>query len=203
MKFLEPLNNNLNKMLNKKFIASLRNTYLEKNNERRQIISRSNLILNNSKKAIFAIHRDDLKLAKERLDENEDIIKKINKDFGENRAIGEGAFMAGLEEYVEAKLFYDFITTSKIGNIKEVDVPLESYLGGLCDLTGELIRLATNKAIEKKFSEIGKIKDVINEVLNELIDFDITGYLRTKYDQARNNLKKIEQMDYEINLRKL
>jgi predicted translin family RNA/ssDNA-binding protein len=190
-------------MINKKFIATLRDDYIQKNNERRQIISRSNIILNNAKKAIFAIHRADLKLAEERLSENEDIIKKIKNDFGESRAIEEGAFMAGLEEYAEAKLFFNFIKTGKIDKIKEVKIPLESYLGGLCDLTGELIRLATNKAIEKKFSEIGEIKNIINEVLNELIDFDITGYHRTKYDQARTNLKKIEQMDYEINLRKL
>lgn len=190
-------------MLDKKFIKTIRDSYLEKNNERRQIISRSNLILNNAKKAIFAIHRNEIDLAKERLRENEDVIKKIKADFGLNRAIAEGAFMASLEEYAEAKLFFNFITSSKIGKIKETEIPLESYLGGLCDLTGELVRLATNKAIEKKFSEIGKIKEIINEVLNELIDFDITGYLRTKYDQARTNLKKIEQMDYEINLRKL
>lgn len=190
-------------MINKKFIATLRDDYIQKNNERRQIISRSNIILNNAKKAIFAIHRDDLKLAEERLSENEDIIKKMKNDFGESRAVEEGAFMAGLEEYAEAKLFFNFIKTGQIDKIKEVKIPLESYLGGLCDLTGELIRLATNKAIEKKFSEIGEIKNIINEVLNELIDFDITGYHRTKYDQARTNLKKIEQMDYEINLRKL
>ncbi len=190
-------------MIDKKFVSNLKKNYLEKNSERRQIISRSNLILNNSKKAIFAIHRNDMELAKERLEENEDVIKKIKSDFGMDRATTEGSFMAGLEEYAEAKLFFNFITTSKIGKIKEIELPLESYLGGLCDLTGELVRLATNKAIDKKFSEIGKIKEIINEVLNELIDFDITGYLRTKYDQARNNLKKIEQMDYEINLRKL
>lgn len=190
-------------MINKKFIATLRNDYIEKNNQRRQIISRSNIILNNSKKAIFAIHRGDLAIAQERLSENEDIITKLKKDFGEHRATEEGAFMAGLEEYVEARLFFDFIKTGNIGKIKEVKVPLESYLGGLCDLTGELIRLATNKAIEKNFAEIKNVKNVINEVLNELIDFDITGYHRTKYDQARTNLKKIEQMDYEINLRKL
>ncbi len=190
-------------MINKKFTTILRNQYIKKNNERRQIISRSNIVLNNAKKAIFAIHRGDLDLATERLNENEDIINKLKKDFGENRIIEEGAFMAGLEEYVEARLFFDFIKTGKIGKIKEAKVPTESYLGGLCDLTGELVRLATNKAIEKKFSEVSTIKNIINEILNELIDFDITGYLRTKYDQARINLKKIEQMDYEINLRKL
>lgn len=190
-------------MLDKKFIASLRKDYSEKNSQRRQIISTANIILNNSKKAIFAIHRDEVKVAEEKLLENEASIKKLSKNFGATRIVKEGAFMAALEEYTEAKLFFNFVKTGKIGKIKEVAIPLESYLGGICDFTGELVRRAVNESIAKNFSEVKKIKNIINEILNELIDFDITGYLRTKYDQARGNLKKIEQMDYEISLKQL
>jgi len=190
-------------MLDKKFISSLKENYSEKNSQRRQIISASNIILNNSKKAIFAIHRNEIGVAEEKLIENEKSIKKLNENFGSNRATEEGAFMAALEEYVEAKLFFNFVITGKIGKIKEIKIPLESYLGGICDFTGELVRRAVNESIDKNFIEVKKIKNIINEILNELIDFDITGYLRTKYDQARGNLKKIEQMDYEISLKQL
>lgn len=190
-------------MLDKKLMESLRKEYSQKNNERRQIISLSNIVLNNSKKAIFAIHRQELKLAKERLEESEKIVEKINKNFGASRAKEEGSFMASLEEYAEAKLFYNFVKDGKIIKIKEIKLPLESYLGGICDFTGELVRRAVNESIDKNFDEVKKIKNIINEILNELIDFDITGYLRTKYDQARGNLKKIEQMDYEISLKKI
>ncbi len=190
-------------MLNNKFINSLKKEYANKNSERRQIISLSNIILNNSKKAIFAIHREDQKKAEENIIESEKLINKIYKNFKENRAKEEGAFMASLEEYAEAKLFFNFIKSGKIDKIKEVKLPLESYLGGICDLSGELIRLATNKAIKKDFAAIENIKEIINEILGELIDFDMSGYLRTKYDQAKNNLKKIEQMNYEINLKQL
>ncbi|HPT08336.1 MAG TPA: hypothetical protein PLE28_01415 [bacterium] len=190
-------------MVNKKFIDSLKKDYLKKNNDRRQIISLSNIILNNSKKAIFAIHRKDLELANLKLNENEKMINQIVKNFKAERAEEEGAFMAGLEEYTEAKLFFNFVSTGKIEKIKEVNLPIESYIGGLCDFTGELVRKAVNEIIDKNLSEIKPIKNAINDVLNELIDFDITGYLRTKYDQARGNLKKIEQIDYEISLKQL
>jgi len=196
------LNKNIN-MLNKKFIESIKKDYLKKNSDRRQIISLSNIVLNNSKKAIFAIHRKDIKIASEKLSESDNIINKIFKNFGTNRPLEEGSFMAALEEYAEAKLFFNFATTKKIDKIKEIKLPVESYIGGMCDFTGELVRLAINEIIDKNLSAIKPIKDTINEVLNELIDFDITGYLRTKYDQARGNLKKIEQIDYEINLKKL
>jgi len=35
----------------------------------------------------------------------------------------------------------------------------------------------------------------------ELIEFDLAGYLRTKYDQAKTNLKKIEYIAYELKLK--
>ncbi len=190
-------------MLDKKLMNSLRLEYTKKTNERRQIISLSNIVLNNSKKSIFAAHRQEIELAEEKLQESENIIKKISKNFSMNRAKEEGSFMAALEEYVEAKLFFNFVKNGKINKIKEIKVPMESYLGGLCDLTGELVRRAINETINKNFSEIKNIKKIINEILNELIDFDVTGYLRTKYDQARGNLKKIEQIDYEISLKNL
>lgn len=188
-------------MLDKKFVESLRKNYIEKNSQRRQIISSSSIILNNSKKAIFAAHRQDIKLAEEKLKESEDIIKKIEKKFGLNRLREEGSFSASIEEYVEAKLFLSFVKTKKITKIKETKISEEAYIGGICDFTGELIRLATNEAINKNFTEIKNVKNIINEILNELVDFDIVGHLRTKYDQARGNLKKIEQMDYEISLK--
>jgi predicted translin family RNA/ssDNA-binding protein len=159
------------------------------------------MVLNYSKKAIFAIHRKDQQASEYNIRESEKIIEKINKKFSPNKAKDEGAFMAALEEYVEAKLFSSFKKTEKIKAIKEFDIPVESYIGGLCDLSGELIRMAINEATEKNFEEVEKTKKAINEILNELIDFDITGPLRTKYDQAKRNLNKIEQINYEIKLR--
>lgn len=188
-------------MINKKFINSLRENYLKRNSERRQIISLSNIILNNSKKSIFAMHRQDLKLALNNLKESEKIMGKLKKDFGLNRVKEEGSYSAAMEEYVEAKLFYQLIKTGKIEKIQKIDISETAYIGGICDLSGELVRKATHEAISKNYGEVKRIRDIINEILSELIDFDIIGHMRTKYDQARNNLKKIEQMDYEISLR--
>ena len=77
----------------------------------------------------------------------------------------------------------------------------EGYLGGVCDMIGELVRYATNRATAGKFNEVGKIKKIADNTMTQLIDFDMTGYLRTKYDQSRGHLRKLEQMAYEIKLR--
>ena len=90
----------------------------------------------------------------------------------------------------------------KVDKIRSVNLNVNSYLGGLCDLTGELVRQAIKQATAGNFEEVDRMKKIINEIMAELVEFDMTGYLRTKYDQAKNNLRKIEQVEYEVKMRK-
>ena len=99
-------------------------------------------------------------------------------------------------------MFYLVMAGEKVDKIKGINLNIDSYLGGLCDLTGELVRQAINRAAKGNFEEVGKMKKIINEIMVELVEFDMTGYLRTKYDQAKNNLRKIEQNEYEVRMRK-
>ncbi len=189
-------------MLNKNFTKKLKQDYEKREAERRQIISLSNIVLYDSKRAIFSLHRGDIQKAENSLREIEKILNKLEKKFTYKRILEEGSYKAGAEEYAEAKFFYLFLTGKKINKIKEVNLNFDSYLGGLCDFTGELVRRAINQAAEGKPKEVEKIKSVINDVLSELVEFNMAGYLRTKYDQAKGNLRKIEQIDYEIKIRK-
>lgn len=188
-------------MINKKFIEQLKKDYRNQENERRQIISLSNDVLFHSKKAIFALHRDDLKVAETKLKDMEDILLQLEKKFSIKRIEEEGAYRAAIEEYVEAKLLSMVIKGEKIDRIKTLKLNNDAYLGGICDLLGELVRKATNEAAAGNFDQVEKIKKFASDMMDRLIDFDMTGYLRTKYDQARGHLRKLEQMAYEIKLR--
>jgi len=187
-------------MINKKFIQKLQKDYLDSNGERRQIISLANVILHDSKRIIFSLHRGDLKKAEESFAEIEKIFKKLEEKFGWKRMYEEGSFKAGVEEYVEAKMFYFVLKGKNIDAIKGLKLTYESYLGGICDTTGELVRRAVNEAAKGNLSEVEKINGIINDIMAELVEFDMTGYLRTKYDQARGNLRKIEQVNYEVKM---
>jgi len=81
-------------------------------------------------------------------------------------------------------------------------VNYDDYLGAICDLTGEIVRkmilLVTNGEDEKA----KKLKEFITEIINELIKFDLTGYLRHKYDEAKRNLKKAEEILYDLKIKK-
>jgi predicted translin family RNA/ssDNA-binding protein len=188
-------------MINKKFVEQLKKDYREQESERRQIISLSNNVLFHSKKAIFALHRNEIKIADSKLKEMEDSLLQLEKKFGIKRIEEEGAYRAAIEEYVEAKLLSFVIKGEKIDRIKKLKLGNDAYLGGICDLLGELVRRATNEAAAGNFDQVEKIKKLSNDIMDQLIDFDMTGYLRTKYDQARGHLRKLEQMAYEIKLR--
>ncbi len=189
-------------MINKKFVKELKKEYDAHEIERRQIISLSNIVLHDSKRVIFALHRSDTVKANDSLIEIEKILIGLEKKFGYTRLAQEGSYKAGAEEYVEAKMFNKLVNGEKVDTIKGIKICVESYLSGICDLTGELVRQAVNQAAAGKLKEVGKIKRYIDEIMAELVEFDMAGYLRTKYDQARGNVRKIEQINYEINLRK-
>lgn len=189
-------------MISKKFIAKLKKDYEESTSERRQIISLANVILHDSKRIIFSLHRGDVKGADSSMDEIEKTLAKLDEKFGHKRLYEEGSYRAAVEEYVEAKTFLMAIKGEKIDKFKNIKLTYESYLGGICDLTGELVRRAVNNAAAGNTSEVEKIKEAINDIMAELVEFNMTGYLRTKYDQAKGNLRKIEQINYEIKIRK-
>lgn len=189
-------------MIDKKFWTKINENQADYDKSRRIIISQANIALHLSKQVIFALHRDNLKEAEEKIKQATDILKKLQDDFGKNRKLRyEGAWSAALEEYVEANLFLQFVKDAKVGKIEGLPIESNEYLGGLCDYTGELLRRAILQASKRKYKEVEIISEEIHDVAHKLLEYNLTGPLRTKFDQAKRNLNKIEQTVYEINLK--
>jgi len=108
-------------MINKKFIQKLKSEYAKTEGERRQIISLSNVILHDSKRIIFYLHRSEVAIAKDSFANIEQILKKLEKQFGVKRIYEEGSYKAAVEEYVEAKMFYFVLTGKKVDKIPGVN----------------------------------------------------------------------------------
>jgi predicted translin family RNA/ssDNA-binding protein len=189
-------------MISTSFIKQLKKEYTEHDIERRKIIGLSSAALHDAKRIIFSLHRGDIKKAEELLAVVEKTLTDAEKEFGAPRLNKEGSYRAAAEEYVEAKMFYRVGKGEKIEAIQNITLDAETYLGGISDLTGELVRRAINLAAEGKFDETEAMKKIINDIMAEMVEFDMTGYQRTKYDQAKGNLRKIEQVCYEIKIRK-
>ncbi|MBI5076966.1 hypothetical protein HZB94_01105 [Candidatus Falkowbacteria bacterium] len=190
-------------MLDAKFWKMIFQEQGELDVARRKIIGASSDAQHLSKQVIFALQRDNVKEAREKLTAARELLVELDKKYGQNGKLrNEGAWKAGIEEFVEAKLFFDFCDGKKIGGVKEFYVELDEYLGGLSDLTGELVRLMIILATQKKFDEVKKAGQAVDEVIHALMQNNLTGYLRTKFDQAKNSLRKAEEILYEISMKK-
>ena len=189
-------------MLDKKYFQKVREKVLSYAGQRREVIKVSGDALHHAKKAIFAMHRDEPKDAKEHLAAAEKLLKDLHLTFkADEDLFDEGAYRAALEEYVEASLFNQFLTSGTVGQIKGLPVDEDTYIGGLCDVPGELSRYAIKSATDKKFKKVKECQEMAQEIIGELVDMDLTGYNRQKFDQAKQALHKLEQVVYEVSLR--
>lgn len=164
--------------------------------EREKLIQKSREIITLSKQIIYSIHRNDYKKAEGLTKTIKTRIKNLpNNSYDMN--------MDGVakQEFVESIAFYEFAKHNRIPTRKELNVDMEPYLSGLCDLTGELVRKAVNSAINKDAKDVIKIRKFIDDFYGEMLMFDFrNGDMRKKFDSIKWNLKKVEDIILEINI---
>lgn len=191
-------------MIDKKEFHSMASEMAAFDEKREIIIKKSRDILKLSKQAVYDIHREDLNYAKKKIDDAKKEIDILKKSILETKGLDVvGAFYDALEEWVEAKTYFEFVKKGKIPKRMELDIDTETYLGGLSDLTGELSRRAVIKATLGKIDEVKKIRDMIDEIHGEFLKFDFrNGELRKKSDSIKWNLKKVEEVFYDLKIKK-
>jgi len=170
---------------------------------RREIIGRSNAALSKSKRAIFAMHRNDMKGATAHLKEAKKIFIESEAKFKDWPALKHiGAHKAALEEYAEALLFEQFLKKGEFGSLEKRVMDHGTYLAALSDATGEVVRYAIREATAGRYDAVKSATNTVEGVIEFLLGLDLSGYLRTKFDQAKKNLRNLEQVMYEITIRK-
>jgi len=96
-------------MLDKKYLGQLKSYLHAYAKDRLAVIELSNQAIHQSKRAIFALHRDEVKEAEEKLKQARELLSGILTKYKKQPEIlDEGAYRAGLEEFVEASLFTVF-----------------------------------------------------------------------------------------------
>src|SRR3989338_6320047 len=183
-------------MLDKKEFEKIRREMEAFEAKREAIIQKSRVIINTSKKIIYALHRNDIKSAEQYVKE----IKKKKESLGSlNIRFDTDIDHTALQEYAEALCYYHFIKDKKIPSSSALKIDNESYLMGLCDLTGELVRKAVNDVINQKVESAVEIKELVDEIYGESLQFNLrNGELRKKSDQIKWNLKKLEDVVFEL-----
>lgn len=163
----------------------------------------SNKIRATSKKAIALLRRDNIKESEKMIKEVESLFGLINKRIKKNKdLINQSFYKEAVEEYIEAITFYNFLTKSKRRIPDLVEIRPEEVISGTCDFTGELVRRAITIANVENFKQLLLYKKVIEDIAEELTKVGFRGKLRQKYDEVERNLRKIEDILYDIKLKK-
>eukprot|EP00934_Nitzschia_sp_Nitz4_P003862 Nitzschia sp. Nitz4//scaffold11_size288233//181548//182765//NITZ4_000791-RA/size288233-processed-gene-0.242-mRNA-1//-1//CDS//3329534125//3852//frame0 len=184
---------------------------MEKRDEmREQLIKNCRDAQKAAKQAIYALHRGDSKRAETLLGQCETCItNQLLPIVKEEPPLQSGSFANCLEEYVEAKLFHTWLgdgQSSNMGALLELgdfqfDLTPEQYLGGVCDLTGEIGRVAVHRGASRDFDGVRRCLETNSAVLTSLRTMErLPGAVNKKMDQVRKNVEKLERMTYEISL---
>ncbi len=189
-------------MIDKKFFQQIKKRYQTSGQGRRQLSEMSNQAQFLSKQAIFASQRGNLgqaatllKQAEQSLFNGQKLVRQI-EDL-ENQ----GSYRAAWEEFAEAKLFYNYLTTGDLGAIVKTELPVEVYIGAVSDLIGEMVRYAVKLATDGQGVKVGVVVKMATELTAILGEMNLTGSLRSKYDQARHHLRKLEDIQYDLTIK--
>ncbi len=189
-------------MIDKKIFSKLRKELEERDSVREDLIINSRPILKESKQAIYALHKDSFREAKKSIDAAKKEIESLKKLVKANPALDVGAYNAALQEYAEAITYYYFVSEDRLISNEEIDVDAENYLLGICDLTGELARRAVFCVVNEKYKEVKKINEFVEIIHNEFLEFELrNGEIRRKSDSIKWNMKKIEEIMYDLKIR--
>lgn len=154
-----------------------------------------------SKGAIALLRRGNITDSEEKLKKAEKIFESINKIARNNKELLNGLYREAVEEYIEAIIFYNFLTKSEKEIPDYIEARSDDIISGICDFTGELARRAVNIANKDSIKELILYKEVIENVVGELTKIGFKGKARQKYDEAERNLRKIEDILYDIRLK--
>jgi len=163
-----------------------------------QLIDYSNEALRDAKRAIFALQRGDDAQSESLLKAAAAAIKNARLHLKNHPGlIAESSFRAAQEEYSEARIFQSYLQDKFSVSTDVVNDP-DSLLGGLSDAAGEIARHAVLRATEHDRKSIEKAHSTVLKIVELLAELDLTGSLRSKFDQSKQHLRKIEDIRYDL-----
>jgi predicted translin family RNA/ssDNA-binding protein len=194
-------------------IAALRQRMEHRDELRENLIKKSRDGQKASKNAIFALHRGDKKKA---FDLIHQCLQCIQQDLlpivVEEPPLRAGSFSNVLEEYTEAKLFYCWLFGKQgdghasVGDLLmpnefEIELNPDEYLGGLCDLTGEIGRYAVQRGTARDTDAVKLSLHSNSCILDAIQTMERTpSGINKKMDQLHRSVEKLERMLYEMSL---
>ncbi|KAF7346318.1 hypothetical protein MSAN_01859500 [Mycena sanguinolenta] len=117
-------------------------------------------------------------------------------------------YAAALIQYLRNGTLLSMPRASEILGIREdwknFSMPVEDYLHGLISMVNELSRYAINAVTLGQFEEPLRISNFVKEIFSGFTMLNLKNdSLRRRFDSLKYDLKKIEEVVYDVSLRKL
>ena len=112
-----------------------------------------------------------------------------------------GAFSCALEEWTEAALLIEWVDKRRVMARGDMRIPnTTEYIGALSDFTGEIGRLAIAFASARNLSAVNEVLETDLVVSSMIAQFNINNKYSKKADAVAMNLKKVEDIVYDMSL---
>ena len=107
-----------------------------------------------------------------------------------------------VQEYVEAASYYHVMTDERIPTRRRLRADTETYLSGLSDLTGEMMRKGVDDMVRERYAHALRMRDAVDEIYGLMLSLDLDGGdTRKKSDAVKWNLAKLEDLVYDAKIR--
>ncbi len=189
-------------MMDEKELAGMRKELSELAESKIRQSNLSRELVRKSKELIYSVHRGDMEAAEKHAAEIKEKRGELDGIASDERLRRHGSYGVAVQEYVEALTYYGLMTDKKLPTREDLRADTESYLMGLSDLTGELVRKAVDDMINERYERAVWIKDTVSDIYGGILSLDLEGgEARRKTDQIKYNLNKLEDLVYDAKIR--
>ncbi len=173
-------------------------TYEEKRDE---VLDLSRRINKESKVIIYSTIRGDRKGAEaslEKIRQMVEMMRKYVEDTPKFLKYAENSY----QEYAEAEIFYSYIFEGRIPTWEDLRIPEESYVAGLMDFTGELLRKSVEEMIKDNVHFAIKAKELMGEIYRSMLEMNFKNFdLRKKVDYVAGNMNRLTDYIFQKTVR--
>jgi predicted translin family RNA/ssDNA-binding protein len=188
-------------MISKSFIKKLKSQIEKTDSARAKVIRETHGLVREAKHVIFKLHRDEVAESQQTLVAIEKKLKALVKDAEKTGLRGESTLKAAIEEFLEAHYLLRVLQNKSLSLKTGFSLQADEQLAALSDLTGELVRAATLEVTKGRLNRIKQYRNATEELFGVLLQMNLRGTLRQKRDDARRNLKRLEEILYDVSLK--
>ena len=189
-------------MLDRREYASIRRDLDKLSRGKIEVMKASREVVKTSKELIYSIHRGDMAAAGNHLKKIRAQRALLDKTAATPQLRAYHPYSIGVQEYVEAVSYHHVMTEGRIPTRRGLVVDSETYLMGLSDLTGELMRKGVDDMVNERYSHAVEMRDTVNEIYGLILSLDFDGgEARRKSDAVKWNLAKLEDLVYDAKIR--